>query len=127
MTQGRQGGSVLSFVVIGGVLILLLLGGVYFVRQRTSVEAANQPTPAPTSDQSKTESDKPKEDQPVKEEKKEESSSETKSSTDSSSSNTTTALPQTGPIETVTLLLVPALLTGTFAAYIRSRREFSSL
>jgi cytoskeletal protein RodZ len=126
MTQKRQGGLVLSFVVIGGVLVLLLLGGVYFVRQRTSVEAINQPAPTPTSEQTKTQSDKAKEDEAAKEQK-DKTSSETKSSTNSSSSNTTTALPQTGPAETVGVLLALALVTGAFTAYIRSKREFLSL
>lgn len=128
MTQGTQGGSVLSFVVIGGILVLLLLGGVYFVRQRTGAEAVNQP--APVSDQSKTESDKPKEDQAAKD-KKDESSSETKPSTDSSRQQSSevpaATLPQTGPAETFTALLATMLLTGALTAYIRSRREFLSL
>lgn len=127
MTQRTQGGSILSFVVIGGILVLLLLGGVYFVRQRTSGETAAEPAPAPVSDQSKTESDKPKEDQAAKEEKKDEPSPETKPSTNSSSSNRTTALPQTGPAETISVLLALALITGAFTAYLRSRREVLSL
>ena len=126
MTQGRQGGSVLSFVVIGGVLVLLLLSGVYFVRQRTSVEAVTIPAPAPASDQSKTQSDKAKEDEAAKEQK-DKAASEAKPSANPSSSNTTAALPQTGPAETVTLLLVLSLLTGAFTAYIRSRHEYASL
>ncbi len=37
MARKNQGGSILGFVIIGGAMALLLIGGAYFVRQNASL------------------------------------------------------------------------------------------
>lgn len=44
MARTNQGGSIVSFIVVGGVLTLLLVGGAYWVHHQNSVTT---PTPTP--------------------------------------------------------------------------------
>jgi predicted lipid-binding transport protein (Tim44 family) len=131
MGKANEGGSVLSFVIIGAILVLLLIGGTYFVRQKLFVSANNkgqapdtsQPQPSSQPDTSK----KPaKKDEPAK-------TPDTSSPTQPSNSGQDTAgapsttLPQTGPVQTLSVALGIAFLTATFTAYLRSRRDYASL
>ena len=54
MVRTNQGGSVLSFIIIGTVMTLLLLGGIYIVRQQVGIGAS---VPAPTQPQAPTSGD----------------------------------------------------------------------
>lgn len=52
MVRTNQGGSILTFVIIGGVLALLLIGGAYFVRHNlTPTEPEGDSTSQQTTDE----------------------------------------------------------------------------
>lgn len=114
MVRTNQGGSIISFIVIGAVLAALLVGGVYFLNQHqqsTSTPSAQ----SPRSDQSN---------QPRPESEKEESQA---LAPDTSSQHATTQLPSTGAKETLGTLLSVGLISGVSISYVRSRRSHLSL
>ena len=157
MVRTNQGGSILSFVIIGVVLTSLLVGGVYIVHQRadarvavtqptpadktttpatpgdnapvatpgtnqtttepTSPDATSSPTPTPTpSDQTPTPTTLPS------------GSTDTSSSTPPSSTSTpATALPHTGPAETLGSIIIMGVMTVAVVSYVRSRRLLATL
>lgn len=130
MVRANQGGSVLSFLIIGGVLVALLIGGVYFVRSQ-----ANESVAQATTDQQKK-SDMPEEAAPTKTDNKDKKAedkktTETKPDTSKKEAPAPTPspaarpaeLPQTGPAETVAAMLGVSLLVGTATAYYRSRSQ----
>jgi LPXTG-motif cell wall-anchored protein len=132
MVKVNEGGSVLSFVMIGVILVLALVSGTYFVRQKISVSAdtSGQTSDTPAAPQPE-QKDTPKE--PTKKEetaKTPEASQPTQSSNNAQQNTPTTptaALPQTGPAETLSVVIGAALLTAASTAYIRSRRDYVSL
>lgn len=126
MVRTSQGGSILSFIIIGVVLVLLLVGGAYFVRQKTQSPSGNAPvttspqTKAPAASDNKNTSDKNGAASPDSSSKQAVSPDTTdKSAASGGSSN---HLPQTGPTETFSALVVLGLVSGVVTAYIRSRR-----
>jgi LPXTG-motif cell wall-anchored protein len=130
MGKVNQGGSALSFVIIGIILVLLLVGGTYFVRQRLLVQADNgrQTTDTPQT--------KPSDKTDTPEESKKEEPTKTPETSqpvqpDSTAQDTAAPpaanLPQTGPAETLSVILGAAFLTAALAAYMRSRRDYVSL
>jgi cytoskeletal protein RodZ len=134
MVKANEGGSVLSFVVIGAILVLLLVGGVYFVRQKLFVNADNkgqtpdtsQPKPSEKTDTSK---EPAKKDEPAK---TPDTSQPTQPAQPTNPQQNTAgtapvALPQTGPVETLSIAIGAAFLTAAFTAYVRSRRDYASL
>ncbi|HET8884085.1 MAG TPA: hypothetical protein VFM68_01295 [Candidatus Saccharimonadales bacterium] len=62
MARSNQGGSVLSFIIVGSVLTALLVGSAYFVQQRSAQSVVDQ-TPVATepADQSGDEANQPDE------------------------------------------------------------------
>jgi len=131
MNRVNEGGSVLSFVVIGVVLALLLVSGVYFVRQQMTTRAETKPqtTNEPQTPPSDQKSDEPKAEDTNKSATNDEQKASTGSTTPSEMPRNATspALPQTGPAESVTAIIAVALLSATFTAYLRSRRDYASL
>ena len=130
MVRANQGGSVLSFLIIGGVLVALLIGGVYFVRNR-----ANDTVARATTDQQKksdsshetttTKSDDKKADNKTTETKPDTAKQEApapKPSTPPTVSRPA-ELPQTGPAEAFIAMLGASLLAGAATAYYRSRSQ----
>lgn len=128
MARSNQGGSILSFLIIGGILAVLLIGGAYFVQQRTSHPA---PTPAPTttqpstqpsaqsSDKDKKVAEEPKKDTPAQEAPKKEAPTP--------ATPPAAELPKTGATEAISSILGAGLLTGVIVAYVRSRRSLVAL
>lgn len=123
----NQGGSVLSFVIIGAIVGLLLIGGVYVARQQTA-----QPEPLPP----QTPIQKPETKKPSESKKQEKETTPSHSSTPQSSSPqtapqpnppSTNNLPQTGSAENIGSLLILATLSATVISYTRSRRPRLSL
>lgn len=134
MVRTNQGGSVLSFIVIGIVTILLLIGGVYAIRHQQST----QPQPTPPSSQEKNEPQQTNKQPSAKEQtqQKSPSQSETSSPTQSPSPssqansaqpNDQKQLPQTGPSEMTGTILIVSLISAAVIYYIRSRRAWLSL
>lgn len=117
MARSNQGGSILSFLIIGSILAVLLIGGVYFVQQRKS-----HPAPAPTAtkpsmqsnDKAKKVVDEPKKDTPAQEAPKKEAPTP--------ATPPASELPKTGTTETISSVIGAGLLSGMIVAYVRSRR-----
>ena len=124
MVRSNQGGSVLSFLIIGGALVVLLVGGVYFARTH-----ANDTIAQATSDQKQShKSDETTAPKPNEEEAKPKpEATKPEVSTPKPQPAPVTPrpaqLPQTGPAETFMAMLAIGLLTGTSVAYYRSRQH----
>ncbi len=132
MVRTNQGGSILEFVIVGGVMALLLVGGVYLARHH--LMPASNGTPITTEDDQA-------EEQPVEEEvapKDEENAADTpKQEADSqhtsdvgqpTTGNTSPeSLPQTGPADALLASLAIGSIIGGAVAYKRSRGVVASL
>jgi LPXTG-motif cell wall-anchored protein len=129
----RQGGWVATFVIVGALLVLGLVGSVYFVKARH--DAANQPTDQSHSSNSPAKSDKPASDKPASDQKPTVKTPDTTDSEPGSQTGSNTAqpptasdgdvqhpLPQTGPEETLGSLVVLGLVAFLTVSYVRSRR-----
>lgn len=117
-TRTSQGGSVVSFLVVGVILTVITLSAVYFAQQRGQQGQSPSAAPSPSVSPSASPSASPK---PV-------SPSPQPSSTPSSAPQAG-HLPSTGPTDDLILGAIPiAILAGATIAYIRSRSDrFSSL
>lgn len=125
MVRTNQGGSVLSFVIIGIVLTGLFVGGVIIFHNQISSnnDVTSQPTASnPSSPPSST---------PVPSTSNGSSSSQQGQNTSpvspSESVSTGAELPHTGPSEVVEAMAAILLLTASGVAYLRSRRPELSL
>lgn len=140
MKRENERGSVLSYIVMGGVLVTLFIGGAYLVRHYTSLPTAGgtttqQPKPSTTQSgqgQSKTEqsNEQTSEEQPSQASSSQQPSSATAQQQEAASApqmSSTTQLPQTGPIETLGTVMMLAILGLTLAYYLRSRTALGSL
>ncbi len=115
-----QGGSVAGFLIIGFILVVLALGGVYFVQQRENSETTKpEAATAGTADKkTNTKTTKPA---PVK------------VVTDGKKSNSSgvqggTTLPETGPADGLLAVLMSATVVGFSVAYVQSLRyRFASV
>lgn len=136
MSRTKQGGSVLGFVVIGIVLVLLLVGGVYVARHYWTpggdVAKVNGPATSQSGDNSN-----------------QKQSSSSANNTDNTSKPTApaqpaapaapaapapvtpaqpatpapTKLPTTGPVDTLASMLVVGAITAATTAYVQSLRH----
>lgn len=149
MVRTNQGGSVLGFVIIGGVLALLLVGGIYVAKQQATPESpAATPAPAPSEEkpapqpqpndqsgdekqpapapeegaQPDTSDNQPTDNQPAQPQEDEPESSQNLPGTGGPKE-----LPRTGPAGALASLVAVVLLTGATTAYLRSRRAAASL
>lgn len=141
MNQRRrhQGGWMASFIVVGAVLVVGVLGGLYYLKiQHDNNLAKDSGTPqvsksntSGTSKDNSTSGKKATTDNSSKgtastNNKPDTSSSASTGSSDSSSTtsgtNNSKNLPQTGPSETILSGVVLALVTFSTVGYMRSRR-----
>jgi cell division protein FtsN len=129
MVRTNQGGSILNFVIIGVILALLLVGGAYFVRQRSQLTADNGTSaPAPANPATPEEESAPENDTPAPstpaEEKDEQASREEAAPLTPAQPQTDEAkeLPETGPAETISAIFALGLVSYMTTAYVRSRR-----
>lgn len=132
MVRTNQGGSILNFIIVGVVLALLVVGGAYFIRQKTRVAPEQVPAPAPTTvtppetDHSKDSDSTNK--QPVPStgsEKKQPSSRQQSTPAASDKSAKTKELPHTGPVQSLSTILGLGVLSYVAVAYVRSRRALT--
>lgn len=135
MVRTNQGGSILGFVIIGGVMALLLVGGAYLVRHNLAPASDSEPVAVEesgsASETQEEEAAKPEDDEPdvvddhqqhAEEEPKNEQPSQTEAGADSPEH-----LPQTGPADVLIGGLLLGSITGVSIAYKRSRDALSSL
>jgi hypothetical protein len=116
--RGRtnQGGSVLTFVIVGVALVALVGGGVYLVNQRNK-QGGSQPQPSTSQPSSSPSSPTPPQSGSI--------SPSTNNSGSGRSTPTTGVqqngrLPATGPTDTVMQLLAISMLIGAMTSYIQS-------
>ena len=130
MVRTNQGGSVLSFVVIGAVLVALFVGGVYTVHglitqsEQPAPVQPESPSPQPDKNKSDTSKNQP---QKQKSDDKQSQSSQHAADNEAAQQKLSAELPQTGPAELLGTLLALGLLTGSAVSYARSRRLVLSL
>lgn len=135
MRRTNQSGSILSFVIIGGVLVLLLVGGTYVVRHMLAPAATN---PAPVAqkddsssntkkDESTPDANKPNENNAPKTDTSTPSHTDTATLPSGSTAPEAQTLPTTGPGDVLTSGVMLGGLVASVAIYIRSRRELASL
>lgn len=149
MARRSEQGNVLGFVLVGALLIALLLGGVWLVRNQLAknnvqgtVATTSQSTANNTSDSSTSTgssdgtggndlkdalaAQQTAEEKKAQEQKAAQDAEAAKSASTSESSTTTattsTTLPTTGPEEALLPLAGAASLAGVSLAYARSRR-----
>jgi cytoskeletal protein RodZ len=126
----NEGGSVVTFVIVGVVLAAVVAGGVYLVNQRGEDKRTNQPTPTsqnqpsgqtsnPTTTPSPTQS-QPKPNTGSQAPKTGQSTTPT-TGVNSSASTSDGHLPTTGPVDNGIRLIALSILIGTATAYIQSR------
>lgn len=123
-TRTSQGGSVVSFLVIGVVLVVITLGAIYFAQQRG--QHAGQPTVSPSPSPSAQPSSSPSASPNPSVSPAPQSSS---AAPTPSSAPQTGHMPTTGPADDLLLSALPgAILVGVSIAYLRSRKlRFDSL
>lgn len=144
ITRTNQGGSVVTFAVVGAILVVLLAGGIYYAYQRGSQVRTGEPligstehkTAAPStpkstdnSGKSSDKSDSTGQPQPQTSTTTPEpnTQSPSPSSTGSSSSQASGKIPQTGPADTMYLLVSVAIVAFATARYLRSRASLRTL
>lgn len=134
MGRTKQGGSVLSFIIVGIVLLGVLAGGVYLYKHVWAPGAQTQTASKPTSPSEST--------PPAPNDNSSQSSGGSSGSSNSSSNSSSTPpaqpqpspapqsssqLPTTGPADTLGTMLVLGAITAAASAYMQSRRAVRSL
>ncbi len=115
-----QGGSILTFIVVAVVVAALLIGGVFWLRQRGEIarEAAkvtvNRDVPPKQEASQKSDDKKDTAKTPVTDKRQ-----------SSEGSKQPSQLPETGPTEAVLSILALAVLAYTVTRYISSRSELT--
>ncbi len=139
MAHRSEQGNVLGFVLVGALLVVLLLGGIYVVRHaisgsgsndiatknqpETNSSTADDPDNKTNSSESSSGSQAEPGDQAQKDSSDKNSSNNQSSSTNpSGATGQTGTLPQTGPADTLVSVVGAALLAGASLSYARSRR-----
>lgn len=126
MVRTNQGGSILGFAIIAGVMALLLVAGVYVVRHQLASQSQGASVPEEqtddeSSDTSPDPSDtsQPVQDAPVADTKQPEQTT--------SSDHSPEHLPQTGPADIILSTIAVGAIVGATIAYTRSRDTVASL
>lgn len=140
MVRTNQGGSILNFIIVGVVLAVLLIGGAYYVRQKTQTSADTASAPAPSADQKTNSSQNSSKKQPAPSQSSDASKDKTTNGDDKKTAPAQTSapaqapasstppaatsnqLPQTGPGQTLSSIVALGLLGYMTVAYLRSRR-----
>lgn len=144
MVRTNEGGSVLSFAVVGVILAVLLVGGVAAVRQhftngQKTAPTSQKVTPTDKKDTTPTPATSGSSQTPTNEGQSapdnttgtpapsaaQPDTTPVTTNTAPSVTQTTSGgeLPHTGPMETLTTVVALSLVTGSAVAYIRSRRS----
>jgi cytoskeletal protein RodZ len=129
--QGGQDGSLAGFIIVGVLLALVLVGGIYGLNRYNAQKASEETTAS--KDDKKTAEDKSKNsDQTAKKDESDKNQpdipKDNDTSADSSGSNQTaqsSTLPHTGPSDVVTTMVTIALLAFAAAHFVQARRTLS--
>lgn len=120
MNTRHQGGWVVSFFVIGAVLLVTLLGGVYYLRNNRGQTPEQEPQVGVIDDQSTSSGSD--EQTPAEETDVPSDNTDAKQSQPTlPGENKTTALPETGASDGVYGVLAASVSTFSLVAYLRSR------
>lgn len=137
LMRTNQGGSVITFAIVGTILVLLLAGGVYYAYQRGEHARSGEPligssdkktTPAPSKSSNNSDTSK----QTAANTDENSATTQTQPTTSQQSptnarSTTPNEIPQTGPANTPSILATVLVLTLAIAYYVRSRATLRSL
>ncbi len=121
MVRTKEGGSVISFVVIAVILAALLVGGAFAIRrmttQPTELPQAPQSSPATPQTSSPTAGSQGQPASPTPSTQATSGASQSPQTSPSPSQ-----LPQTGPEGLFSAIVALGMLSATAVAYVRSRR-----
>lgn len=130
MGRTKQGGSILGYVIVGGVLTLLLLGGAYMLRNNwsgkpaeTADKVATQPADKPAATKPEEKKDTPPQSQPAAPQP----TAPAAPAPAAPATPNTRQLPQTGPADTLLSVAVLAIVMVSLGLYMQSRRLATSL
>ncbi|MCA9334514.1 hypothetical protein KC953_00030 [Candidatus Saccharibacteria bacterium] len=118
-TRSQMGGSTISFIFVGSILILFIVGGLYALKSRSdSLAVKTSPSPKPTAQ--------------IQEKVRNAGSARPGSKTEPRSAQTNKgsnnqSLPATGPAQDVLALISLPLLTAAIVSYAQSRSNRASL
>ena len=141
MGRTKQGGSVLSFIIIGVLLLGALAGGVYLYRHAwapsNQPQTASKPTspsqasaPAQNNGANNSNGSSQSSNQSTSPNNSSNSSPNSSSSQPAPSSaapQSSSRLPTTGPADTLATMLALGVVTAAATAYLQSRRALRSL
>lgn len=127
VARTNQGGSAITFIIVGAILLVALAAGVYWAYQRGADVQSGAPMTGSTSEKATPAPEK--------------SGEQTKDKTDSGTMNksgqeqstatqpgvNTGEIPQTGPSNAVYTLVIVLLVTFAATLYMRSRVNLHSL
>jgi hypothetical protein len=123
MKRVNYGGSALNFVLMAGLLAVLLVVGVYIVRQLTIQRVSiQQPTTSTNSTHTQQKSTTFNSRAPASIPNQTSESSNHKVVVAPIGDASFTTLPHTGPVQTVSTVIIVGILSWSVAAYIHSRR-----
>lgn len=127
-TRTNQGGSVVSFLVVGVVFVVIIIGAVYALQHRKSSTPSSSPiaTTSKAPSPSTTTPNSSVAPAPTPSENSQNNGSEN-SSTNSTDGLSTTTMPQTGPSDMMPGAGVIAVLTGMIIAFVQSVRARRNL
>lgn len=133
-TRTNQGGSVLAFIVVGAVLAIAVVGGVYLTHQRgeeaSKGGSSSQPDKKPvTTTQPTTSTSTGSSSTATRQPQTGVNSNSTSripttghdSSRDSAATSGSANLPVTGPVDTMLQIIAAATLTAAVIAYVQSK------
>lgn len=116
-----QGGSIVTFIIVGVILAFVLVGGVSYLRQRG--EQVRKDQAIATADQEKAAKDAARASQNTDNSGANSSSTEKVTDNSSGNSNSTQNLPVTGSELSINGLVASFLLTFATVNYLSSRRS----
>lgn len=121
----RQGGWVATFVVVGAVLAIALLGGLYLIKSHD--DQANKTATTSNNEKKQSEQSGSENTPPVETgTSKTPSKSTTPQKNTSTQKDSKTPLPTTGPTEALAEVIVLSILVFAGTSYVRSRRELTA-
>jgi LPXTG-motif cell wall-anchored protein len=129
MRRTKQGGSILGYVIVGGVLTVLLLAGAYALRNNWSGTPADKVATQPAGKQSDPKTEEKKESPQGQVPAPQPTAPATPAPVAPKAPTTPNAqqLPQTGPADTLLSVSILVIIMASFGLYLQSRRVATSL
>jgi hypothetical protein len=129
MRRTKQGGSILGYVIVGGVLTVLLLAGVYTLRHNWSGTPADKVATQPAGKRSNPKAEEKKESPQAQAPAPQPATPATPApaTPQAPAAPNTQQLPQTGPADTLLSVSILTVIMASFGLYLQSRRAATSL